>query len=367
MRKPFRSHLYQGPHLDFSRLPSSTAAGDPGAKSSSAGQGASGGGNTNPKQGYFEGWYFKQTLPDGRVIAFIPGMSLGSIPHAFIQINDSVLGSCYVRFPLEEFSIHSNDLNIRIGGNEFRLDGIALDLKSPLGHFQGSIGFTEMQMLKPRILRPGIMGPFSYIPGMECYHGLVSMDHRLDGGIWITPPGHSAESHLLSADGGRGYIEKDFGSSFPHAWIWMQANSFTESGASFMLSYAHIPLGSRGFPGQLGFFRHPEFAPRGRIFGTYSRRKIRFTRISDEGGRIECRVADRERNSNFRIDVQAVTDGGRELIAPTQGNMERRIKETVSGTLKLTLYDRSQLLWEDESDGAGMEIQGPVERLLKLD
>lgn len=134
-----------------------------------------------------------------------------------------------------------------------------------------------------------------------------------------------------------------------------------------MLSYAHIPLGSRGFPGQLGFFRHPEFAPRGRIFGTYSRRKIRFTRISDEGGRIECRVADRERNSNFRIDVQAVTDGGRELIAPTQGNMERRIKETVSGTLKLTLYDRSQLLWEDESDGAGMEIQGPVERLLKLD
>ncbi|AHC16280.1 hypothetical protein L21SP2_2934 [Salinispira pacifica] len=324
-------------------------------------------GDEGSKRGYFEGWYFKQTFSDGRVIALIPGVSLGSSPHAFIQINDSVLGSCYIRFSLDTLSIDRNALNIRIAGNLFSLQGLELDLESPRGVYQGRVGFSEVSMLPPTLLRPGIMGPFSYIPGMECYHGLVSMDHRLHGGIRITLPGQTAESTMLSAEGGRGYIEKDFGSSFPHAWIWMQANHFSDSGASIMLSYAHIPLGSRGFPGQLGFFRHPEFAPRGTVFGTYSRRKIRSTRISGEGRRIDCRIADKERGGNFRLAVQGITDGGRELIAPARGNMERRIKETVSGTIRLTLYSGTELLWEAESNGAGMEIQGPVERLLKLD
>jgi tocopherol cyclase len=34
--------------------------------------------------------------------------------------------------------------------------------------------------------------------------------------------------------GGSGYIEKDWGRSFPRAWIWAQSNTFTQPGTSFL-------------------------------------------------------------------------------------------------------------------------------------
>ncbi len=45
----------------------------------------------------------------------------------------------------------------------------------------------------------------------------------------------------MDLTGGRGYIEKDWGTSFPSAWIWMQCNTFDTPDTSFMLSYARIP------------------------------------------------------------------------------------------------------------------------------
>lgn len=73
---------------------------------------------------------------------------------------------------------------------------------------------------------------------METNHGVLSLDHKVNGSITIN--GEAREFM-----DGRGYIEKDWGESFPSSWIWMQSNGFSEVGASFMLSIAVIPwLGS---------------------------------------------------------------------------------------------------------------------------
>ena len=47
---------------------------------------------------------------------------------------------------------------------------------------------------------PGIMGPYSFVPFMECYHGIVSMDHSIHGQLDI-------EGERINFDQGRGYIE----------------------------------------------------------------------------------------------------------------------------------------------------------------
>ena len=51
------------------------------------------------------------------------------------------------------------------------------------------------------------MGPFSYLPLMECYHGILSMDHNISGSI-------DYNDQTIDFNEGRGYIEKDYGKSF---------------------------------------------------------------------------------------------------------------------------------------------------------
>jgi hypothetical protein len=71
----------------------------------------------NKKAPYFEGWYFKLQAPDGRIIAFIPGISLtGDDPHSFIQ---TVLdgASAYRRYPLEAFKFTPGRLEISVAGS----------------------------------------------------------------------------------------------------------------------------------------------------------------------------------------------------------------------------------------------------------
>jgi tocopherol cyclase len=330
MRHPFRSHLYQGPRLKGRRRDSG-------------------------RREYFEGWYFKQAFPDGRVIACIPGVSFGSDPHGFIQINDSARGSDYIRFAPEEVEIAPDSLDVRISGNRFSLSGIDLDISGELGSYRGSIRFDSPQMLRPRPYRPGIMGPFSYIPAMECYHGLVSMNHGLSGSL-------DCDGEILSAEGGRGYIEKDWGRSFPHAWVWMQANSFSDE-ASMMLSFARIPWGRASFPGHLGFLYHREIMPEPMVFATYSRHRLVEMNLSGspDAPVVHAVVA----GGRYRLEIQALSDGGRDLVAPVRGKMDRIIKETVNGRISCRLFEAGgALLWEQESIGAGIEVQGPVDSLI---
>ena len=52
------------------------------------------------------------------------------------------------------------------------------------------------------------MGWYAYLPIMECYHGILSMDHELSGELIYN-------GDFLAFNKGRGYIEKDWGKNFP--------------------------------------------------------------------------------------------------------------------------------------------------------
>ena len=82
---------------------------------------------------------------------------------------------------------------------------------------------------------PTITGPFYYVPRMQCNHGVISMNHELSGVVTLNGKTYSFENE-------KGYIEKDWGSSFPRKYIWSQANNFINTSASVFLSIATIPM-----------------------------------------------------------------------------------------------------------------------------
>jgi len=150
----------------------------------------------NKKENYFEGWYFKMAKQD-EVIALIPGIAMGSDRHSFIQVISSrEKKSWYVRFPYEAFKAEKKVFSITIRNNHFTIDGISIDLNP-----------TPFPVT---LTKPGIMGWYAYVPFMECFHGVVSTHHNLKGSVKLN-------GKTSDYTGGTGYIEKDWGTSFPSA------------------------------------------------------------------------------------------------------------------------------------------------------
>ncbi|HVN66888.1 MAG TPA: hypothetical protein VMT55_00825, partial [Candidatus Sulfotelmatobacter sp.] len=132
------------------------------------------------RRGYFEGWYFKLVDKDGqRPIALIPGISLAEKdPHAFIQLLDGGSGkSAYYRYPIADFKAEANKFAIRIGDNHFNGEGIDLDLFDPQSlvpgagyQVSGKVAFGPLKPWPVTLFSPGAMGPFAFLPKMECCH-----------------------------------------------------------------------------------------------------------------------------------------------------------------------------------------------------
>jgi len=316
-------------------------------------------GSRETKQ-YFEGWYFKNVSADEKTVwSFIPGVSLvEEDTHAFVQaINGQTGDTYYFRYPAEEFSFSSSGFEVCIGKNYFSENMFLLDLDNGTDRFKGEITLENTTDYPTWYARPGIMGWYRYVPFMECYHGVVSLDHSLKGTL-------DHNETTVNFDGGRGYIEKDWGSSMPRSWIWMQTNHFDEEGTSFMLSVARIPWVGNTFTGFLGFFLH-----KGKIlsFATYTGARIQNLEYSASGVRITIKgkkvVIDIHARKPEKKGTKTGTGG---LKAPVFGNMERTIHESIDSVIDVTITELSgEQIFKGSGRNSGFEMVGDLE-LLKL-
>lgn len=301
------------------------------------------------KKNYFEGWYYK-TVSTPEIFAVIPGLSLGADSHAFIQLIDGRAHTTnYLRFPLSEFKCKSGTFDITLGKNRFLNDRIILDENRETISLHGELRFRGLNAYPVKIFSPGIMGPFRFVPFMECYHGVVSVDHEVNGEInW--------NSRKINISDGRGYIEKDWGRSMPGSWIWLQSNFFRETGTSFMLSVARIPWLGRSFNGHLGYFYHEnKFYP----FATYNGSSYQV--IDSGNGRLTVYL----RNNKYKLEAKIVANGeDGELIAPVNGEMQRPIREKTDAEVSIILkHSNGDLIYEGTGNYCGIEITGDMSDL----
>jgi len=193
------------------------------------------------KKNYYEGWYNKIVDNNGKIsYAFIPTIAINNKSNssqAFIQVLNGVTGKMhYVRYELEKFENLSNVVfKIRIHKNYFSTKGFSLNINQDEMKIKGKIEYCNPILWLRSFLKPNIMGFLSYIPFLETYHGIVSMNHSIKGSLDIN-------DQTIDFTDGKGYVEKDWGSSFPEGYIWCQTNHFSENELSMVLSVAFVPL-----------------------------------------------------------------------------------------------------------------------------
>jgi tocopherol cyclase len=291
------------------------------------------------RDGYFEGWYFKCVDSRGaHPIALIPGVShdrSGGTTHAFVQAVRPGGHTVYLEYPAGDFVSDPRRFEIRVGPNIFSSEGITLDIDRDGLRLRAELRFGPWNAWPVSLAVPGIMGPYRFVPRMECYHGVLSMDHTASGAL-------AFGDETLSFDGGRGYIEKDWGRSFPSSWVWAQSNHFGSPGTSVTVSVAKIPWMGSSFVGCIAGVLLD-----GRLyrFTTYTGAKL--TCYERRAGGANVTFADRD----FELRVELAGAVPAALKAPRHGRMIARADESLDATLGAILRtgDGEVLL-----DGIGM-------------
>jgi len=304
---------------------------------------------------FFEGWYFKMVSADRQArYAVIPGIFLSNDPaqhHAFVQVFDGMSGhATYHRYPASAFSAEPGAFDIRIGPNRFRLDQVTLDIHDDQRSVSGSLRFGQTAGWPVRVQEPGVMGPFGWLPIMECYHGILGFDHMVTGALEV-------DGQVLDFTGGRGYIEKDWGKSFPAGWVWMQTNHFARTGVSLTASVAVVPSPLGWFPGFLaGVWDNGSF----HRFATYTRALT--VKLDVQDGHVLWVVEDAAK----RLEIYASRADGAILPGPNRHDMGTRVPETLRASIQicLTAKGQSRPLLDDTGECGGLEVAGDVGRLM---
>lgn len=276
--------------------------------------------------GYFKGWYFKCSTKD-KTVAFIPAYHYSNNKKtASLQI---ITDGKAFNIPFDTLEYLENPLHIKIGNCTFSEKEIILNFQGDNLKLKGTL---NLEQISP--IRYDIMGPFKYVPFMQCRHRVYSMSHKIQGQITI-------DNHLFEFENGIGYIEGDCGRSFPKKYIWTQC-CFENN--SLMLSVADIPFLGIHFTGIIGvlFLDGKEYR-----IATYLGAKIK----QIDKNTVTVKQWD------FEFTAKLLKKNSQPLAAPTNGNMCRTIHESASCEAYYRFSYKDKVLCEFTTDRASFEFE----------
>lgn len=275
---------------------------------------------------FFYGWYMK-CQSDTQTLAVIPAVhSTRNKRTCSIQVITDQ-GAWTVMFDADSYRQTKN--GIFIGKNRFGRQGIRLAIRTTDLSIVGKLDFGPLSTLKY-----DIMGPFAFVPFMECRHSVWSMRHLVSGTVRINERKYSFQNAL-------GYWEGDRGRSFPKEYLWTQCCFL---GGALMLSVADIPMAGIHFTGMIGVILW-----QGKEYRIATYLGARAVQIQNKAVRVI--------QGNMELDARLLEASGRPLKAPAKGDMVRTIHESASCRAFYRFRIGGRTLFAFETDRASFEYE----------
>lgn len=172
------------------------------------------------------------------------------------------------------------------------------------------------------------------------------------------------DGELIDFSGGRGYIEKDWGQSFPSAWIWLQTNHFDNApGTCLTASIAMIPWQWTRFRGFIVGLWHEGTLYR---FATYTKAKTEKLSVTDE--QIHWLLTGKTVGAVHRLEITASRGESGLLAGPSKVDMGKRVAESLTAAATVRLHrlerERNVKIFMGNGRFAGLEVHNIEEELL---
>lgn len=288
---------------------------------------------TNKNSSFFEGWYLKHqsTL---NTIAFIPAFHIDNIGRSSSSIQVIMNNQSFsIDFPEDSFTADKKKFYVKIGNNLFCEKGISIFLKANDITIKGKLYYSPFIKLKS-----DIMGPFRFFPIMQCNHGVLSLCHKISGFLMVN-------GEKLDFNGAVGYIEKDWGSSFPKSYLWTQCNQFDKTDCSIMLSIAHIPFMGINFTGCICSIYYE-----GKEYRIATYKGVKILKYTSN----EVIIS----QNKYLLRVYFFNETPLKLKAPNLGQMDRIVHESLICKVRYEFSINSKVLFNLTSNYASFEKNG---------
>lgn len=264
---------------------------------------------------YFEGWYLKHES-GADTVALIPALHRDhGRASASLQVITDAQTFC-LDFPEKALRVGLDGTSVRLGESTFTEQGCRLRCHTGDLELVGELQYGPCT--RPRY---DIMGPFRFVPGMECRHSVFSLHHRVDGRLTLNGKPYVFQDGL-------GYWEGDRGVSFPRRYLWTQGS--WDQGCA-MLSVAEIPYGLLRFTGCIC-----SVLLNGREHRLATYLGARPERISGEAVTVA--------QGRLRLEAELLDGAPQPLRAPRSGAMSRTIHESAACRVRYRLTDGDRVL-----------------------
>jgi len=182
----------------------------------------------------------------------------------------------------------------------------------------------------------------------------VSLDHCIDGYL-------NVNGNHIQFDGGKGYTEKDWGTSFPSEYIWQQSNHFESSGTSLSCVIGNVPVLGRKIKGySIGLWHKNQFYN----FANYNNTK--FVDFCENDQVIQYVL---KKGRQYLQVVVEKTPGG-VLLGPNKHDVSSPIHETINSIMHVSLWKQHRgsrtTLFKGIGLHTGLEIDGDMKALISL-
>lgn len=284
---------------------------------------------------FFEGWYFKHQT-DEHTLILIPAFHRDKEGResASLQVILDDVARC-VDVPAVDFEADERRLFVRLGANVFSERGCRLHIDLPGLTLRGHLRYGAFKSPAR-----SLMGPLCKLP-LPCFHEVLSLSHSLRGLITVN-------GKLWDFTGGVGYLEKDWGHSFPASYLWLHCGWKENTGrASVMLAVAG--LGTRQNPftacGSLILHQGKQYR-----LSTYQG-----AQLAHCGGR---RISLRQGAWLLQVILPPealLPSRGALLLAPEDGRMSRAIREHSRCPMRCQLYRGGKRILDAQKEAGSLE------------
>ena len=269
----------------------------------------------------FEGFYFKTAHADGTTLVIICGFAKSKDKsHAFIQVSSQSLKTFYFEYPINALKTNKETFNFSVGNNTFTKQGIKIQEED----CEIKLSFSEFELWDRSYLNPSIMGVLTFVPFVECKHDIISPFLKVNGEAKL-------KSKTLHFQDNSGYIDKNWGISFPKNYFWGHISSFENPTISVQFAKARPKWLFWKIPVHIGFLRiNGEM----HLFKSWKRGQMTMINVGQEEIHLK--------NNKYKIELKFDKGDHLNLRAPLNGKLDSTILERAGIRTLVTIYKKSK-------------------------